>query len=150
VVAVSADTLGAWVVRCNPKLRDLHGLLRPGASPIGSWCVAANYRSQMMRRGDVILLWVSGQDRAFPRGFWGRGTVLGTAGPEDDVVEPSARRQLHAPIELRIHPDDAITDRELRAAGIDDLEVQRQPQGSNPSWVSRAQLARIDRTRSDR
>lgn len=39
----------------------------------------------------------------------------------------------------------AVSDAELRLAGIDDLEVQRQAYGSNPSWVSEQQLGRIDR-----
>jgi hypothetical protein len=38
----------------------------------------------------------------------------------------------------------ALTDADLRAAGVDDLEVQRMPAGSNPSWVSRQQWDRIE------
>ena len=37
----------------------------------------------------------------------------------------------------------ALTDADLRAAGVDDLEVQRMPAGSNPSWLSRQQWDRI-------
>jgi len=148
VERVSATTLGAWVLRCNPRLRDLRSLLGPDAAPVDSWCVASNYRSALMKRGQLILLWVSGQDRAFPRGFWGRGTVLGLPWPDDP--DPSGRAQLHVPMDLRVDPAGPVTDRDLRAVGIDDLEVQRQPMGSNPSWVSHAQLARIDRARSDR
>lgn len=38
----------------------------------------------------------------------------------------------------------ALTDADLRAAGVDDLEVQRMPAGSNPSWVSKQQWDRIE------
>ena len=39
--------------------------------------------------------------------------------------------------------DSPVTDAELRSAAIDDLEVQRVPMGSNPSWLSRDQLSRL-------
>jgi hypothetical protein len=38
----------------------------------------------------------------------------------------------------------ALTDADLRAAGIGDLEVQRMPAGSNPSWVSKQQWEAIE------
>jgi hypothetical protein len=37
-----------------------------------------------------------------------------------------------------------VTDAELRASGIGDLEVQRMPFGSNPSWVTVDQLTKIN------
>ena len=40
--------------------------------------------------------------------------------------------------------DEPVTADELRARGMTDLEVLRIPQGANPSWVSRAQLAVLD------
>lgn len=39
--------------------------------------------------------------------------------------------------------DAPVTDAELKSANIDDLEVQRVPMGSNPSWLSRPQLSRL-------
>ena len=47
---------------------------------------------------------------------------------------------------VRITPllNSAVTDATLRQRGVDDLEVQRLPQGVSPSWVTRDQLARIE------
>ena len=46
-------------------------------------------------------------------------------------ARPALLRKFHGPSQIR--------------TGIDDLEVQRQPQGSNPSWVSMQQWARLQR-----
>jgi hypothetical protein len=52
-------------------------------------------------------------------------------------VEPSV------PVDIPLFAT-ALTDADLRAAHIDDLEVQRVPAASNPSWVSLEQWARIE------
>ncbi len=139
--AVTRTDLGAWLVRADPRLRDLPGHVRAGNAPFTSWCVAASYRSRLMEPGDEIWLWVSGRDPTFPRGLWGWGAVVGPAEPDEHP--PGERPTWRVSIELRVCPDESVTDHELREAGITDLEVQRMPQGSNPSWVSRDQLARI-------
>ena len=126
MVAVTPELLGAWLLRCNPTLTDLTGR---GFNPVRSWCVADNYRSRLMAPPDEVLLWVSGRDRHFVRGIWGRGRVTAPA----DWTNSGLRIGL----ELEVRDEPLVTDAELRAAGIDDLEVQRMPQGSNPSWVPR-------------
>ncbi|WP_157559572.1 hypothetical protein [Nocardioides sp. Soil777] len=45
---------------------------------------------------------------------------------------------MHLPLLRR-----GVLEEEIRSAGVDDLEVLRQPQGSNPSWVSKDQLSAI-------
>ena len=40
--------------------------------------------------------------------------------------------------------DEPVTDAELKAAGITDLEVQRQPFAANPSWLRRDQLSAVE------
>jgi len=37
-----------------------------------------------------------------------------------------------------------VTVTDLRARGITDLEVQKIPQGANPSWLTKPQLAALD------
>jgi hypothetical protein len=59
----------------------------------------------------------------------------------DTAAEAAADNRVLVDIVLLPTP---ITDAELKAAGIDDLEVQIQAQGSNPSWISMEQLARIE------
>ena len=39
--------------------------------------------------------------------------------------------------------DEPVTVTDLRARGITDLEVQKIPQGANPSWLTVAQLAAV-------
>lgn len=88
-----------------------------------------------MKKGDRVVLWVSGDGRAMARGIWGLGHVTG---PFDErAVEPSV------PVDIPLLSS-ALTDADVRAADTDDLEVQRMPAGSDPSWVSRQQWDRIE------
>ena len=151
---VSAANLGAWLVRCNPAKWDLAGYLAGGGKTIDSCSVVENYRSAMMAPGDRVVLWVSGDGRVLARGIWGIGHV--SAGIRDEPAESvpprphhwldertrrSVKHAVFVDIPLLASP---VTDAELRSAAIDDLEVQRQPMGSNPSWISTDQLARLD------
>lgn len=149
--AVSRDTLGAWLLKCNPALWDLRGFRAAGETRVTSWAVQPNYRSAMMQPGDRALFWVSGPGRGdLVRGLWGSGSVVETAESWVDGErgfwrsEPgreSVRGRVRLDLELWTTP---VTDAELRARGVSDLEVQVMPYGSNPSWVSRSQLAVID------
>jgi hypothetical protein len=147
---VTQDNCGAWLLRCNPANDpDLPQLIAGGGHRIGRWCVADNYRSRMMNHGDVVIFWVSGNGRRLARGIWGIGQVLGVYGfdqPADDgavageLGSPDRRPRVRVDIPLLTEP---VSDEALRGCGINDLEVQVQPQGSNPSWVSTDQLARM-------
>ena len=147
-------------MRCNPRVWDLERYWRDTAGdPIRSWMVGDNYRSGLMRNGDRILLWVGGQSKAYPRGIWGDGLVIGAAGSDlssSEAVSPYWRHaaMMNAPrvfCPVRITPllNSAVTDETLRRRGVDDLEVQRLPQGVSPSWVTRDQLARIEKIMRD-
>ena len=103
----------------------------------------------MMNNGDVVVFWVSGNGRRLARGIWGIGQVLGVDGfdhPSDDgtvageLGSPDRRKRVIVDIPLLTEP---VSDEALRGCGINDLEVQVQPQGSKPSWVSTDQLARM-------
>jgi hypothetical protein len=113
-----------------------------------------------MRRGDRILLWVGGQSRSYERGIWGTGLVTGETmydvAQVDHAISPywrdrEAGEQHRNFAKVRITPlvNTAVTDATLRRRGITDLEVQRQPQGISPSWVTREQLVRIDEAMRD-
>lgn len=153
MTVVSSDTLGAWVVRCNPATWDLAGHLAAGEDRLDSVSVVQNYRSALMRPGDPVVLWVSGNSRVLARGIWGLGHITAPvreepaqtvpAGPHHWLDERARRAVGHAVfVDIPIL-DTPVTDAELRSVGIDDLEVQRAPMGSNPSWVSRSQVARL-------
>lgn len=129
---ITRRTLGAWVIKCNPRRTDAVALLATGDAG-GEWCVAPNYRSRLMGEGQPVLLWVSNASGAHPtRGFWGLGTVLG---PAVDMHDPHDRR-LHVPTRIRTF-DEPMTAAECAVtAGLDALEVLRSPQQSNPSVIT--------------
>ena len=131
--AVTLETLGAWVIKCNPHRTDVEPMRAAGeAKP--SWCVADNYRSQLIRPGQRVLFWVSAHPR---RGFWGAGRVTGDVTMEDG--------QLHVPVRIPLFAE-PLTAAELQtSAGLHSLEVFQSPQQSNPSWVSLAEFALIER-----
>ena len=133
--AITEDNLGAWVIKCDPQQHPhLRRTLQEGRPHIvRDWCVAENYRGRMMRPGHKAILWVSAGGGRVTRGIAGVGWVTSEAQAQGNVA-------LHVPL-----LQDTLSDDELRATGIDDLEVQRLPVGSNPSWVSRVQLTDIEK-----
>lgn len=147
---ITPDTLGAWLLRSNLINRpELPRLVAEGGHRVHRWCVARNYRSAMMAPGDLVVLWVSGDGRRLARGVWGAGSVLGVDGLDSPVRRTASdggpaggRDGPTVELDIRLFRE-PLSDRVLRAAGIDDLEVQVQPQGSNPSWISVGQLSRL-------
>jgi len=147
---VRRSELGAWLLKCNPAAWDLRGFLDSGEERVTSWSVQPGYRSALMAGGDAVLFWVSGDGRqGFARGIWGLGHVLAEAEAWSEGTRGFWRAaDGHHGIRARVAVDIAlldepVTDAELRAAGLGDLEVQRQPFAANPSWVSAAQLAAL-------
>ena len=147
---VDRDRLGAWLLKANPAVWDLRGFLDSGERRLTSWAVQPGYRSALMRPGDRVLFWVSGDGRSgFARGVWGLGTVIAPAEPWQDAepgfwTDQGSRHGVRARVEVDIALlADPVPATELRAAGIGDLEVQRQPFGANPSFVSAAQLEQL-------
>ncbi|WP_134130715.1 EVE domain-containing protein [Kribbella pratensis] len=74
---VTRENLGAWMIKCNPKVWDLQGFLDDDGDLIEDWAVQGNYRSGLMAPGDLIFFWVTGTDRqSVPPGVWGVGHVV--------------------------------------------------------------------------
>jgi hypothetical protein len=151
VQAVTRETLGAWLLKANPAVWDVRRFLADGHTRLTSWSVQRGYRSALMRPGDRVVFWLSGPGTGgLVRGVWGLGHVVAEAESWQDAergwwLDDAARQALRARVEVDVplleHPLPAT---ELRAAGITDLEVQRVPQMSNPSWVSQPQLAVLE------
>lgn len=153
MASVTTANLGAWLLRCNPDVWDLPVWMEAGGDRIDNWRVVVNYRSRIMAPGQRVALWVSGNSRRIQRGIWGIGYVTSDVHPNapgdddephywlDETSHSAATMSVSVDIPLWAEP---ITDTELKAAGIDDLEVQRQPQMSNPSWISVEQLIRLE------
>jgi hypothetical protein len=148
--AVDRSTLGAWLLKANPAVWDLGGFLAAGERRLTSWAVRPGYRSALMRPGDRVLFWVSGDGRSgFARGVWGLGVVTAPAESWQDAergfwTDEGSRQGVRARVEVDVELlEEPVPVTELRAAGVTDLEVQRQPFGPNPSFVSTAQLERL-------
>ncbi len=145
--AVSRENLGAWLLKGNPAVWDVRRFRAEGHDTVTSWSVRPGYRSALMRTGDRVVFWLSGPGTGgLVRGVWGLGHVVGEPEPWTDTdrgwwLDDAARHALRARVEVHVPLlAEPVPAAELRAAGVTDLEVQRVPQGSNPSWVSRPQL----------
>jgi len=135
---VCLEDLGAWLVKGNADRADLAG--RFAHDPVvRSWCVQASYRTRLMRDGQPVVFWASGSRARLAYGVWGIGRLTG---------EPERDRDgggLRVPLDLAVWaPAFWVARAELRAdSRLADLEVFRQPQGSNPSYLSVAQFAAL-------
>lgn len=151
---ISRYDLGAWLLKVDPKTWDLPAWMADGNDAIQAWSVADDERGQLMEYGDKVVFWVSGDSNVMARGIWGLGYVTGELhdalplGPEDDLgywldlgAATAESNEVPVNIPLLAVP---VSDQDLRADGIDDLEIQESPEIPNPSWVSSSQLARIE------
>lgn len=141
--AITDDTLGAWLLKCDPAIWDLAAFIDGGGHKIDSWTVADNYRSARMRAGDPVVFWVTGRPGAeLTPGIWGVGHVTGSTEQasghdsywRDQVV--LKRSKLAVPVDITLM-DEPFDREDIRAAPeLAALEVLRQPQMSNPSWLN--------------
>ena len=138
---VTPASLGAWLLKGNADRADLPG--RFAADPrITSWCVQPSYRTRLMRAGQPVLFWASGsRHRGAGYGLWGLGRLTGPA--ERDPADGRWR----VPLDLVVvDPAGRVGRDELRGdPELADLEVLRQPQAANPSFVTVRQFEVIRR-----
>ena len=135
---ITEDNLGAWLIKSDPQANE--DLLRTGL--VTKRCVASSYRSRMMKPGDRGVFWISGNGRRVTRGIWGVGWVTGHV--QEGHGTSRTGRSSEIALDIPLFGDgEELSSAELVDAGITDLEVQLQPQMSNPSWLSKDQLLRI-------
>ncbi|WP_232049932.1 EVE domain-containing protein [Actinoplanes sp. OR16] len=130
--------LGAWLLKGNADLGGLRERFEREPR-VERWCVQRSYRLDLMSAGQPVLFWGSGsRRRGLPYGIWGLGKLIGPA------LESSPGRW-EVPLDLTIAPEEEWLSREeLRAHDeLADLEVLRQPQAANPSYVTVRQFAVI-------
>jgi hypothetical protein len=155
---ITDENLGAWLIKCDPTSKyDLPRAIEElELKVVDNWSVVDNYRSRMMKPTDRVILWVSGNGQKMTRGIWGVGWVTDYVQdvlqvelePDEDTFWHSEADRLAVTNDVALDIplfEEALSDADLRAAGIDDLEVQKQAQGSNPSWVSKDQLREIEK-----
>jgi hypothetical protein len=153
---ITEDNLGAWLIKCDPTTKyNLPAAIAAGETVVDNWSVVDNYRSRMMKPGDKVILWVSGNGKVMARGIWGVGWVTGYVqdtvyeeldpGEETFWYSEADRLAVTNDIDLDIPLfDAALSAEQIIAAGLTDLEVLEIAQMSNPSWVSKDQLARLE------
>lgn len=138
---VSTGNIAAWLLKGNADHADLDG--RFAREPrVTRWCVQPSYRLGLMRAGQPVLFWASGSRRRdFPYGIWGLGRL---SGPPEREVEDGG---WSLPLDLVIAPPAERLPRGLLRADpvLANLEVLRQPQASNPSFVTVPEFAAIQR-----
>ncbi|MEU1591194.1 hypothetical protein [Micromonospora sp. NPDC005710] len=135
---VRLDDLGAWLIKGNADLVDLAA--RFASEPlVTSWCVRPGYRARLMGAGQPVVFWASGSRSPLPYGVWGVGRVTGAADPGP------AGQQWTVPLDLPILPEPDRVPRQLLRADdrLAALEVFRQPQAANPSYLTVAQFAAL-------
>lgn len=129
---VTLETLGAWVIKCNPRRTPLEPMREAGQTK-PSWCVADNYRSRLIRPGQRALFWVTAHAR---RGLWGAGRITGAVTVDD--------AGLHVPVHIPLFAEPLTAGELLPIAALRSMEVFRSPQQSNPSWVNREEMAILE------
>ncbi len=135
---LQAGDVAGWLLKSTRPPAEIDPGWAPGEQRELTRCVRRSYRLDLLVPGAPVVLWVSG--RVLP-GIHAVGTVTGPvrpgggddAGPGDDrPALPVRLTRLAAPVER----GELLHDR-----GFRDAEVLRMPAGSNPSWLSGAQLA---------
>jgi len=134
--AVTLGNLGAWLLKANGVTSDI-AEVAARRQPIQRWCVRPGYRTLLMAAGQPVIFWISGDRRKVTPGIWAVGEVSGRPMVMDG--------KLRVPLELRwldedqrVHRDTLRTDE-----GLATLEVLRQPQAANPSFVTAEQMAAL-------
>lgn len=130
--------LGGWLLKGNADRADL--ATRFARQPrVENWCVQPGYRTRLMSRGQPVVFWASGSRNRLPYGVWGIGRLTGPAALHADDG------RWRVPLDLVIlDPDRWVARAELRAdPRLAGLEVFRQPQAANPSYLTVAQLAAL-------
>lgn len=140
---MTRETLGAWLVKTSPGATPVDELMRTGFATVTHRCVRPSYRVEVVAQGQPVLLWISGNDARHPAGVYAQGHTTGPVEPDttpDPAGGASGRPALVMPI--RLAPlDPPILRRELQQhPRLAALEVLRMPAGSNPSFLTRAQL----------
>ena len=128
-----SDVAG-WLLKSTRAPAEIDPGWAPGEERELTRCVRRSYRLDLVAPGQPVLLWVSG--RVLP-GVHAVGRVCGPvrAGSEDDgPVLPVRLTALPEPVD-RV---ELLADPDFRTA-----EVLRMPAGSNPSWLSAAQLGAV-------
>lgn len=136
--AVTAETLGAWLIKANPDVTAVDDLVRRGFRDVTSRCVTRSYRTGLVAAGQPVLLWVSGNDPRVPAGIHAQGHTTGGLEGADGGTTELVMPVVLEPVDPPVLRAELVGDPALRR-----IEVVRMPAGSNPSYVTREQLREL-------
>ena len=146
---VTAANLGAWLVKARP---DPHAELAPAdVTTISTRCLRPSYRTDLIEGGHLVLLWISGTSTSQPAGIHAHGRATGTVVEDTSGSRqpgPGPRRQstVLMPVALRPLAPPVLRADLLGHPVLSRIEVLRMPAGSNPSFLTREELAALRRT----
>lgn len=122
---------------------DVAAFIDDGGHKMDSWTVADNYRFGSDAAGDPVVFCVTGRPGAeLTPGIWGVGHVTGSteqASDHDSYWREQVvlnRSKLAVPVDITRMDEPFDRDDIRSASDLADLEVLRQPQMSNPSWLN--------------
>lgn len=153
--ALRDGTFGAWVLHCNPRHYDISVDVARGELT-GSWSVpnTENYRLDLMKEHQPVLLYVGGQRAATPPGIWGFGHLTDSVHRsvlfERDVpqgwldVERATTRESWVPLQLTMRTTPVPREAMLGDRVASQAEFLRAPQVV-PAWVTAKELRAITR-----
>ena len=146
--AVTADSLGAWLIKGNGDVSPVDDLIRAEFSTVAGWCVRHTYRADLVGPGQPVLFWVSGSSGAHPAGIYAEGHTTGHASADladGQWMDPEERGpvKLSMPVRLRALAEPVLRSDLLDHPCLSNIEVLKMAAGSNPSFVSSGDLAAL-------
>src|SRR5829696_172281 len=141
---LTRDDIGGGLFKCNPREWDIEAAIRDGRR-IESWRVRESYRLSLIQAGDPAILWVTGSTGAHPEpGIWAVGYTTGELFDEsrnDDYwvnKEQGQQKAIYAG--LLMWPISVVPrERVVANSALGELEILRQAQMSNPSYLTPSQ-----------
>jgi hypothetical protein len=133
VARLEPSDVAGWLLKSTRAPAEIDPGWAPGEERELTRCVRRSYRLELVSPGQPVVLWVSGRVRP---GVHAVGTVSGPvrADDGDGPALPVRLTSLHDPVDR----GELLADPGFRSA-----EVLRMPAGSNPSWLSAAQLGAV-------
>ena len=146
--AITLETLGAWLIKGSREATPIDELIRTDFSGVTGWCLRRTYRTDLVRSGQPVLWWLSGVDPMNPAGIYAQGLTTGSAEPMDagDAWgDPAAQasRTLLMPVKLNSLDPPILRSELLHHPVLSEVEVIKMAAGSNPSFLTRDQVAEL-------
>lgn len=127
--ALTEASLGAWLVKARGAEPETRRHVESSFGDVTTRCVRPSYRTGLVRPGQRVLLWISGNEPGLPAGIHAEGRTTGVAA--GGVI----------PVELTPLPSPLLRSELVGHPELSAMEVLRMPAGSNPSYVTHDQLA---------